>query len=146
MNAPTGRKISVSVSENATCAWDLPNSLALAVRHITTRKKSNASSVQPRNPAVTAARWSERGVGAGAAVMARPNIRDISRPARPDTDDARAGAGAHERSGRRPAGPGAAARPPRLLLRGGTHTPRLAPPPQVPPPPAAVLRVGPPTA
>src|SRR6266852_2299395 len=60
MNAPTGRKISVSVSENATCASDLPNSLAIAVRHITTRKKSNASSVQPRNPAVTAERWSWR--------------------------------------------------------------------------------------
>src|SRR4051812_41852553 len=35
-----------------------PNSRPMAVRHITTRKKSNASSIHPRNPAVTAARWS----------------------------------------------------------------------------------------
>src|SRR5258708_36671820 len=93
MNAPTGRKISVSVSENATCASDLPNSLAIAVRHITTRKKSNASSVQPRNPAVTAAPWSERGVGAGAAGQAAPNKTGNCGPARPDTADVPAGDG-----------------------------------------------------
>ena len=34
----------------------LPKSWAMAVRHITTRKKSNASSIQPRNPARMALR------------------------------------------------------------------------------------------
>src|SRR5437870_1916838 len=58
MNAPTGRNRSVSVSESAMAASDFPNSRAMAVSVITTRKKSNASSVQPRNPATTAARWS----------------------------------------------------------------------------------------
>src|SRR5207237_6212593 len=58
MNAPTGRNASVSVIESAIAASDFPNSRAIAVRVITTRKKSNASSVQPRNPATTAARWS----------------------------------------------------------------------------------------
>src|SRR5258708_13665862 len=123
MNAPTGRKISVSVSENATCASDLPNSLAIAVRHITTRKKSNASSVQPRNPAVTAAPWSERGVGAGAAVMARPNIRVISGHAPPDTDDAPPGGGAPQRSRPPPPGPGAAGPRPPPPAPGRAHLP-----------------------
>src|SRR5205807_2275633 len=58
MNAPTGRNARVSVIESAIAASDLPNSRAIAVSVITTRKKSNASSVQPRNPATTAARWS----------------------------------------------------------------------------------------
>jgi len=56
MNAPTGRNARVSVIESAIAASDFPNSRAIAVRVITTRKKSNASSVQPRNPATTAAR------------------------------------------------------------------------------------------
>src|SRR5258706_8601693 len=58
MNAPTGRKRSVSVSERAIAASDLPNSFPIAVNVMTTRKKSNASSIQPRNPAKTAGRWS----------------------------------------------------------------------------------------
>ncbi len=57
MKAPTGRNASVSVIENAISASVLPNSFAIAVSVITTRKKSNASSVQPRNPAITAGRW-----------------------------------------------------------------------------------------
>src|SRR2546422_8979840 len=61
MKAPTGRKASVSVIESAIAASDFPNSWAIAVRVMTTRKKSNASSVQPRKPATTAARWSSRG-------------------------------------------------------------------------------------
>src|SRR2546427_383525 len=58
MNAPTGRKANVSVIENATAVSVWPNSLAIAVNVMTTRKKSNASSIQPRNPAKTAGRWS----------------------------------------------------------------------------------------
>src|SRR2546425_95537 len=54
MNAPTGRNSSVSMSERAIAASDFPNSFPIAVSVMTTRKKSNASSVQPRNPAVTA--------------------------------------------------------------------------------------------
>src|SRR3989442_623933 len=53
MKAPTGRKASVSVIESAMAASDFPNSLAIAVSVMTTRKKSNASSVQPRKPATT---------------------------------------------------------------------------------------------
>src|SRR5213082_1892827 len=58
MNAPTGRNSSVSVRERAMAASDFPNSFPMAVNVMTTRKKSNASSVQPRNPATTAARRS----------------------------------------------------------------------------------------
>src|SRR5437879_3101152 len=57
MNAPIGRKANVSVIENATAASLLPNSFPIAVSVITTRKKSNASSIQPRKPARTAGRW-----------------------------------------------------------------------------------------
>src|SRR2546429_4014427 len=63
MNAPTGRKASVSPIDAAMSASDLPNSFAIAVSVITTRKKSNASSVQPRKPAVTAAPWSRAAGG-----------------------------------------------------------------------------------
>jgi len=55
MNAPTGRKARVSVIERAIAASDLPKSFAMAVSVITTRKKSNASSIQPRKPAATVA-------------------------------------------------------------------------------------------
>src|SRR6267143_4455453 len=58
MNAPTGRKARVSVIERAIAASDFPKSLPMAVRVMTTRKKSNASSVQPRKPAATVAFWS----------------------------------------------------------------------------------------
>src|SRR2546428_1683882 len=58
MNAPTGRKARVSVIERAIAASDLPKSFAMAVSVITTRKKSNASSIQPRKPAATVAFWS----------------------------------------------------------------------------------------
>ena len=56
MNAPTGRNASVTVIDKAISASDLWNSLPMAVRQKTTRKKSNASSIQPRNPANNAAR------------------------------------------------------------------------------------------
>src|SRR6266851_3742958 len=59
MNAPTGRKARVRVRDRAISASLRWNSRAIAVSVITTTKKSNASSVQPRNPAKTAARWSE---------------------------------------------------------------------------------------
>src|SRR2546428_13670928 len=66
MNAPTGRKASVSVRDKAISASLRWNSRAIAVSVITTTKKSNASSVQPRKPATTAARWSEAAeAGAG---------------------------------------------------------------------------------
>src|SRR6476620_9218390 len=52
-----------------------PNSRPMAVRHITTRKKSNASSIHPRNPAVTAARWSPLpAAGDGDAVRASVSV------------------------------------------------------------------------
>src|SRR5437762_2285539 len=53
MNAPTGRNASVSVIDSAMSLSVLPNSLAIAVSVMTTRKKSNASSVQPRKPATS---------------------------------------------------------------------------------------------
>src|SRR5436190_4875679 len=60
MKAPTGRKASVIVRVKATSLSERPKSAAIAVRHITTRKKSNASRVQPRKPATTVARVSLR--------------------------------------------------------------------------------------
>src|SRR5882762_2111529 len=53
MNAPTGRNARVTVIERAIAASDLPKSFAMAVSVMTTRKKSNASSIQPRKPAAT---------------------------------------------------------------------------------------------
>src|ERR1035437_5604719 len=58
INAPTGRKAKVTPRVTAISASDLWNSRPMAVRHITNRKKSKASRVQPRKPASTAARWS----------------------------------------------------------------------------------------
>ena len=54
MKAPTGRNMSVSVSEKAISGSGTPKSLAIVGRAMTTRKKSKASNVQPRNPARTA--------------------------------------------------------------------------------------------
>src|SRR5690242_10890537 len=72
MNAPTGRNTSVRVSERAIAASDLPKSFAIAVSVMTTRKKSNASRVQPRKPAATAARRSELLVAVIGARVAGP--------------------------------------------------------------------------
>ena len=55
-SAPTGRNISVSVSEKTIALSVTPNSVAMVVSVYVTRKKSNASSVQPRKLAATAAR------------------------------------------------------------------------------------------
>src|SRR5947208_1124765 len=63
MNAPTGRNASVTEMERATCGTDLPNSFAIAVSDSPTRKKSNASSVHPRNPATVAYAASREEVG-----------------------------------------------------------------------------------
>jgi hypothetical protein len=49
--------------ESATCGTDLSNSFAIAVSDSTTRKKSNASSVHPRNPATVAYAASRVDVG-----------------------------------------------------------------------------------
>src|SRR3979409_2220503 len=57
MKAPIGRKASVTVIVSAISASLLWNSFAIAVSAKTTRKKSNASRVQPRKLAITAARW-----------------------------------------------------------------------------------------
>ena len=57
MNAPTGRKASVSVIDSAIALSDWPNSFPIAVSVKVTRKKSNASRVQPRKLAMTAALW-----------------------------------------------------------------------------------------
>ena len=56
-----GRNASVAVSDNAMRASDSPNSFPIVVRQNTTRKKSNASSVQPRKLAQTADKWSTGG-------------------------------------------------------------------------------------
>src|SRR3989442_12604696 len=78
-NAPTGRKARVSVSEKAMSASERPKSLAIAVRVMTTRKKSKASSVQPRKPATTAARASvvaARAVVIGTTLQPSPALHD----------------------------------------------------------------------
>jgi len=56
MKAPTGRNASVTVIVSAISASVFWNSFAIAVSAKTTRKKSNASRVQPRKLAKTAAR------------------------------------------------------------------------------------------
>src|SRR5947208_154372 len=56
MKAPTGLKASVMVIVSASSASVLWKSLAIAVNANTTRKKSNASRVQPRKLATTAER------------------------------------------------------------------------------------------
>src|SRR5438552_1377346 len=53
MKAPTGRKISVSVSAMETDAMSVENSLAMSRSTKTSRKKSKASSDQPRYAAMT---------------------------------------------------------------------------------------------
>src|SRR5262245_27885566 len=58
MRAPIGRKASVTVMLRAIAVSVVPKSRAIAVRAKTTRKKSNASRVQPRKAARTAARCS----------------------------------------------------------------------------------------
>src|SRR5689334_16668011 len=58
-SAPTGRNPRVRSSVKAMSLSLLPNVVPIAVSVMTTRKKSNASRVQPRNPATTAGRWSE---------------------------------------------------------------------------------------
>src|SRR5215813_5399032 len=69
MNAPSGRKASVSVIDSASSRSARPKSCAIAVRQKTTRKKSNASSVQPRKLARTAARQSLLGIAADACLL-----------------------------------------------------------------------------
>src|SRR5260370_20798024 len=92
MNAPTGRKASVRVRDRAISASLRWNSRAIAVSVITTTKKSNASSVQPRKPARTAARWSDGGGEEGeAALIGAPIISPGWRPA--DFDSGRSGDG-----------------------------------------------------
>src|SRR6185437_1355107 len=59
MKAPTGRNASVNAIENATAVSGSWNSLPIAVRQNATRKKSNASRVQPRKLAVSAFHWSD---------------------------------------------------------------------------------------
>src|SRR4051812_16648032 len=75
MKAPTGRNASVMVIVSASSASVLLNSLAIAVSAKTTRKKSNASRVQPRKLARTAercprtARATDEGLTESVAVM-----------------------------------------------------------------------------
>src|SRR5690242_5230508 len=59
MNAPTGRKASVIVMERAISASVFPKLAPMDDSVMTTRKKSNASRVQPRKLAVKAAPWPE---------------------------------------------------------------------------------------
>src|SRR4029079_6386245 len=68
MNAPTGRNISVIVSDSAIALSVCPSSFAMYVNAYVTRQKSTASSVEPRQRARTAALWAlvEGGVYDGA--------------------------------------------------------------------------------
>ena len=61
--APTGRIASVTVSAKATSGRVRPNDFAMSSMTSVRMKKSNASSVQPRNPASTALRWFARSAG-----------------------------------------------------------------------------------
>jgi hypothetical protein len=54
MNAPTGRVTRLAVMVRATAGIERPNSFEIAETVKTRTKKSNASKVQPRNPATTA--------------------------------------------------------------------------------------------
>src|SRR5437879_3632617 len=123
MNAPTGRNSSVSVRERAMAASDFPNSFPIAVSVMTTRKKSNASSVQPRNPATTAA---FRSSAAGRATvigvpreepldytrarclacLARPMVRRSRRPERRPASGGRGAQSAVQRAARQRASGG----------------------------------------
>src|SRR5262245_10671577 len=69
MNAPSGRKASVRVIDSASSRSARPKSCAIEVRQKTTMKKSNASSVQPRKLARTAARQSLLGIAADARLL-----------------------------------------------------------------------------
>jgi hypothetical protein len=60
MNAPIGRVASASVIVSAMSGRVFPNALATSSMMKVSRKKSNASNVQPRNPARTAFRWLAR--------------------------------------------------------------------------------------
>jgi hypothetical protein len=53
MNAPKGLQARVSMMATATCFFSTPNSLATSFKTNTSRKKSKASSAQPRKLAVT---------------------------------------------------------------------------------------------
>ncbi len=55
--APTGRIASVAVRAKAMSGRDRPNAVATSSMISVRMKKSNASRVQPRNPARTALRW-----------------------------------------------------------------------------------------
>src|SRR5581483_2535984 len=57
MTAPTGRIASVAVIVKTSSDLVTPNSLASVSTRNTTTKKSNASSIQPKKPAVTACQW-----------------------------------------------------------------------------------------
>src|SRR2546428_163935 len=58
--APIGRIASVIVIAKAICGRVFPKACATSPRMSVRMKKSNASSVQPRNPASTALRWFAR--------------------------------------------------------------------------------------
>src|SRR5258708_5362303 len=59
MKAPKGRVANVSRSAKLTVFMSVPNSCAMSFRMKTTRKKSNASSVQPRKLAMITLRCSD---------------------------------------------------------------------------------------
>ena len=54
INAPMGRVTRLAVMVRATAGIERPNSFEIAETVKTRTKKSNASKVQPRNPAMTA--------------------------------------------------------------------------------------------
>src|SRR5580704_4590488 len=70
MKAPTGRVARVAVVVSASAGMDRPNSFATAGRTKTRTKKSNASKVQPRNPAAIALRAFARVIAGGEARLA----------------------------------------------------------------------------
>src|SRR6266699_3771905 len=71
ITAPTGRKRSVAVSVLTMLRFGTPNCAASTSSRKTTTKKSNASSVQPRNPARTA--WREEDFIGAAIVIEQCN-------------------------------------------------------------------------
>src|SRR5580704_17972595 len=70
MTAPTGRVARVAVVVSASAGIDRPNSFATAGKTKTRTKKSNASKVQPRNPAAIAFRALAFPTAGGEATLA----------------------------------------------------------------------------
>src|SRR6266404_6793663 len=95
MNAPTGRIISVSVIANATLGMVCPKSWPIGTRTNVTRKKSSASSAQPRKHAMKVWRCSRsravkiRSVTIGITERSLPRQASKQKGAEDDEEDVR---------------------------------------------------------